>query len=258
MILFSAIGEVAEFAELGLALKLGLTFSLSQHFSGERSGTLDIHSFHNGKNSKGQEATCVSYVRSYVPAIPNTALEVTVHSRAARRAASPSIDVDKKLKQTTRDSASPSRPSQTKHHALAAQNAGIQKKTKKGNMTRAQRLRHQKGLERAADVIDKRHVKVVKSLDKEKTVKERSKGWEDVNGDGKKKKSANAFEELDADAQQTREEREWVSDEEMDDTEAEGQQGSGLTAEEVKGEGKPLDAVVPESIPLPVEEDELL
>jgi hypothetical protein len=126
-------------------------------------------------------------------------------------------------------------------------------------MTRAQRLRHQKGLERAADVIDKRHVKVVKSLDKENVAKERSKGWEDVNGDGKrKKKGANAFEELDEDAQQKREEREWVSDEEMDDTEVVVQEGSDTITDEVKGAGKPLDSVVPESIPLPVEKDELL
>lgn len=170
-----------------------------------------------------------------------------MHSRAARRAASPSIDLDKKLKQTTRDSASPSRPSQVKPHALAAQNAGIQKKAKKGNMTRAQRLRHQKGLERAADILDKRQVKVVKSLGKEKNIKERSKGWEDVNGESKKKKKTGGLDDENDDAEQ-KADREWVSDEDMDDQ----------APAEVQGLGKELDSAVPASISLPVEEDELL
>jgi hypothetical protein len=189
--------------------------------------------------------------------------EVTIHSRAARRAASPSIDLDKSLKPaaapSTRDPASPSRPSKSKAHALGTQNAGIQKKQKKGNMTRAQRLRHEKGLERAAAVIDKQHVKIVKSLDKEKIVKERSKGWEDVNGDGKKKKkTTNPSEELGEDEQAKRDEREWVNDEEMDDTEAGVQTVQDTSAAEVKGDGKPLEAVVPESVALPVQDDELL
>jgi hypothetical protein len=126
-------------------------------------------------------------------------------------------------------------------------------------MTRAQRLRHEKGLERAAAVIDKQHVKIVKSLDKEKIVKERSKGWEDVNGDGKKKKkTTNPSEELGEDEQAKRDEREWVNDEEMDDTEAGVQTVQDTSAAEVKGDGKPLEAVVPESVALPVQDDELL
>jgi hypothetical protein len=179
----------------------------------------------------------------------NTLLEVTVHSRAARRAASPSIDLDKKLKQTTRDSASPSRPSQAKPHALAAQNAGIQKKSKKGTMTRAQRLRHQKGLERAADFLDKREVKVVKSLGKEKNIKERSKGWEDVNGEGitkKKSKKTSGLDDAEGGEAEQRKEREWVSDEDMGDT-------------NTAVPGNQVDATtIPASVPLPVEEDELL
>lgn len=183
-------------------------------------------------------------------------IAVTVHSRAARRAASPSIDLDKKLKQTTRDSTSPSRPSQVKPHALLAQNAGIQKKNRKGNMTRAQRLRHQKGLERAADNLDKMEVKVVKSFSKENTVKERSKQWEDVNGEGKKKKKKTTVSEEEELA--AKKEREWVSDEEMDDTEVAAKNAVGVENGEVKGEGRQEDVIIPESVPLPVEEDELL
>jgi hypothetical protein len=186
-----------------------------------------------------------------------------VHSRAARRAASPSIDLDKTiLKKTTRDSASPSRPSQAKPHALAAQNAGIQKKAKKGNMTRAQRLRHQKGLERAADNFDKMELKVVKSLGKERNIKERSKGWEDVNDEGKEKKKKKSkkvdVEVKDEEKEEQRKEREWVSDEDMDDTDTAAQENETAELGQVEGESKQVDAILPESVPLPVEEDELL
>jgi len=51
-------------------------------------------------------------------------------------------------------------------------------------LTRAQRLRQQKGLERAAHTLDKLEVKREKSFGREKKVKERAKGWEEVNGGG--------------------------------------------------------------------------
>ncbi|RMZ71117.1 ribosome biogenesis alb1 [Pyrenophora seminiperda CCB06] len=190
--------------------------------------------------------------------------QVTVHSRAARRAASPSLNLDKSAQKpahTTRDSASPSRPSRVNTHALAAKDAGIQKKQRKtGNMTRAQRLRYQKGLERAEDNMDKLEKKRMKSVDKEKKVKERAKGWEDVNGEGvKKSKKEHAIEEIETD--EKREERGWVSDEEMDE-----QVGEAATTDgEVKAESKKVDTavpesdtVVPESVSAPVEVDEML
>ncbi|EFQ95002.1 hypothetical protein PTT_07135 [Pyrenophora teres f. teres 0-1] len=146
--------------------------------------------------------------------------QVTVHSRAARRAASPSLNLDKSAQKpahTTRDSASPSRPSKINPHALAAKDAGIQKKQRKsGNMTRAQRLRYQKGLERAEDNMEKLEKKRMKSLGKEKKIKERAKGWEDVNGEGlKKSKKEHTVEEVEA--EEMRGDGGWVSDEEMDE-----------------------------------------
>lgn len=172
-----------------------------------------------------------------------------MHSRAARRAASPSLNLDKSAKpsHTTRDSTSPSRPTKMNPHALAAKDAGIIKKQKKSNLTRGQRLRQQKGLERAADNMDKLEIKRLKSLGKGKVVKERAKGWEDINEEGLKKKkgkSGNAFDELDE--QETKKDREWVSDEEMDESAP------------VAGEGKDVEAVVAESVPVAVEEDEML
>jgi hypothetical protein len=190
----------------------------------------------------------------YIIAITHTPPEVTVHSRAARRAASPSIDLDKTLKKTTRDSTSPSRPSQAKPHALAAQNAGIQKKTKKGNMTRAQRLRHQKGLERAEDILAKRQVNVVKSLRKMDTIKERAKMWEDVNGEPKKKKKTHALDDVD-DTEAAKKDREWVSDEEMDEAATAVTAPSTVQNREVSKTED--DAVLSAGIP-PMVEDELL
>jgi hypothetical protein len=184
---------------------------------------------------------------------------VTIHSRAARRAASPSLNLDKaaqKPAHTTRDSASPSRPDKVNKHALAAKDAGIQKKQKKGTMTRAQRLRYQKGLERAEENMEKLEKKRSKSLGKEKLIKERAKGWEDVNADGTKKpRKENVIDQL---AEEKRKEREWVSDDDMDDEEAGAPDGTEPKAEEVKGESKATDAVLPQSIPLPAEQDEML
>ncbi|KAF1938493.1 hypothetical protein EJ02DRAFT_383596 [Clathrospora elynae] len=182
---------------------------------------------------------------------------VTIHSRAARRAASPSINLDKSAKptHTTRDSASPSRPSKVNPHALKAKDAGIQKKQKKGTMTRAQRLRYQKGLERGEENMDQLELKRMKSVGREKKIKERAKGWEDVNGDGlKKTKKGNAFEELEA--EEKRGEKEWVSDAEMDDEDAVAGGSETVAEGEVKCEGKQVEAVVPGSVPLPVEEEE--
>jgi hypothetical protein len=183
---------------------------------------------------------------------------VTIHSRAARRAVSPSLNLDKgaqKPAHTTRDSASPSRPSKVNPHALAAKDAGIQKKQKKGtNMTRAQRLRYQKGLERAEENMEKLEKKRIKSVGKEKTIKERAKGWEDVNGDGTKKtKKPHALDQLEE--EEKRKEREWVSDEDMDEDEAAVVVEQGA---EVKGDGKEVDVEISQSVPAPAEEEEML
>ncbi|KAF2252156.1 hypothetical protein BU26DRAFT_252179 [Trematosphaeria pertusa] len=156
----------------------------------------------------------------------------TLHSRAARRAHSPSPDssLSKPLKpSTTTRSASASPPpnaADPKPHVLAAQNAGITKKSKSKPLKRAQRLRRMKGMERAADNMDKLELKVARSVGKEKKVNERRKGKE----------------------------REWVSDEEMDGVDEE------VLAPDVAGEVKQLEVVVPASVPLPVatEEDEFL
>ena len=218
--------------------------------------SLHITRIHNGKDSKAQEEAYAKSTRYIVKHHLTTTAEVAPHSRAARRAASPSIDIPKDVKAKTRDSHSPSRPSETKHHVLSAQNAGISKK-KGGSVKRAQRVRSQKAMERAADDMDKWELKKAKSLQKAASIKERAKMWDDINSDSVSKKKKSAFAALaeDDETEASKKEREWVSDEEMDET---------ATKEDTdQSEEKPLDAAAPASAPTnapaaPAEEDELL
>lgn len=66
-------------------------------------------------------------------------------------------------------------------------NGGItkgRKQNKNKKQTRQQRLRQEKGLARAEDVLDKMERKVEGSLRKVRVGRERRRGWEEVNGDG--------------------------------------------------------------------------
>jgi hypothetical protein len=164
-----------------------------------------------------------------------------VHSRAARRAVSPSINIGP-IKSTPADP-------EPKPHVLSAKKAGISK-PKKSNLKRAQRERYQKGLERGADNMDKLELKRQKSKLREKNVKERAKGWEDINGEGSKRKKG-AFDALAVegdDDDDDEEEKAWV-DEEMDEA-------TGKDAEvEVQDTATKQDTAV---AALPVVDDELL
>ena len=104
--------------------------------------------------------------------------------------------------------------------------------------------------------MDKLALKVSKSLGREKKVKERKKGWEDVNELKKKKKSGKEGGMFDAlGEEEERKEREWVSDEEMDGADKDGVVDGG----EVKADGVELEVAVPTSVPALAEgEDEML
>lgn len=144
---------------------------------------------HNGQNSKAQEEAYRLPHLSHLPTPPNTHPEAAPHSRAARRAASPSLPIA--LPPRARSS-SP-KPSEAKPHILSAQNAGIRKKNTK--MTRAQRVRAEKAMERAADDMDKWEKKKAKSIEKARGIKDRAKVWDDINGESGKvvKKGKGAF-----------------------------------------------------------------
>ncbi|GAD99951.1 hypothetical protein ANI_1_714124 [Paecilomyces variotii No. 5] len=98
----------------------------------------------------------------------------STHSRAARRAASPSVDLDKSLISLPR----PETPQIPSTHV----NSGITKKKSKSKpKTRAQRLRQEKGLERAEIVMDQLEKKVNKSLERGRSINRRKVDWEDLN-----------------------------------------------------------------------------
>ncbi|KAG8409400.1 hypothetical protein J3459_017576 [Metarhizium acridum] len=107
------------------------------------------------------------------------------HSRAARRATSPSIDTDKSLKDIPlpkRSTSSAPRPSVLAVHRAA----GISKRNKpvrKSRMTSKMRKRHEKGLEMAEAVTERTGKKIEKSIGRAKNVQRRSRAWEDINKD---------------------------------------------------------------------------
>ncbi|RFU30098.1 hypothetical protein B7463_g6255, partial [Scytalidium lignicola] len=104
---------------------------------------------------------------------------VSLHSRAAKRASSPSIDTDKSLKDVKPPAESKTyRPSVLAVH----QSAGISKKKNNGRALSAKaRRRQEKGLDRAEVVMDRTEKKVEKSKGKARTIQERAKGWEELN-----------------------------------------------------------------------------
>lgn len=104
-----------------------------------------------------------------------------MHSRAAKRASSPSIDTDKSLKNVKP-------PTETRTHRpsiLAVhQGAGVSKKSKHGRksvLSAKAKRRQERGLDRAEAVMDKKETKVEKSRGRARNVQERAKAWEELN-----------------------------------------------------------------------------
>jgi hypothetical protein len=105
----------------------------------------------------------------------------SVHSRAAKRASSPSIDTDKSLKNVKPPAESVNyRPSILAiHHG-----AGVTKKPKSGRkvvLSAKAKRRQEKDLDRAKAVTDKKEKKIEKSKGRARTVQKRSKTWEELN-----------------------------------------------------------------------------
>ncbi|EEQ31175.1 hypothetical protein McanMca71_005658 [Microsporum canis] len=111
------------------------------------------------------------------PKLKTNSRSKSAHSRAARREVSPSVNVDKSLTSLPRAE----RTNTSVPAVLGAQhNSGVSKKGKKPK-SRAQRLRQEKGLERAEVVLDKREKKVTKSVRKLSGVKARKVTWDELN-----------------------------------------------------------------------------
>ncbi len=104
---------------------------------------------------------------------PKQNIVANSRSRAAKRAASPSIDTDKSLKEVDRAEIGPM--------LHARQNAGITKKKKAKPMKRGQRARQERGLVKAEMVMDRMEKKVAGAQSREKKRRERRALWEEVN-----------------------------------------------------------------------------
>ncbi|OTA87643.1 hypothetical protein M434DRAFT_399381 [Hypoxylon sp. CO27-5] len=133
----------------------------------------------------------------------------SIHSRAARRATSPSIDTDKSLKNAQPPAESVDhRPSVLAIH----QGAGVTKKTKKSrNMSSKARRRHEKGQDRAAAIMERTEQKVAKSKGQARTIQTRRKTWDEVNNQIPSNKKTSRAESNGEDGQEKSE-----LDEEMD------------------------------------------
>jgi hypothetical protein len=152
----------------------------------------------------------------------------------------------------TRDSHSPSRPSEVKHHVLSAERGGGIRKSKNTKMTRQQRVRAEKAMDRAADDMDKWELKKARSIEKAASIKERAKLWEDVNEESEKVlKQKSAFAVLAEEAEEKKKKKKSVKagDEVVGDVV--------MDVEEVPGkvDETPAEAT---SVAAPVVEDELL
>lgn len=187
-----------------------------------------------------------------MPSTPaNRHTEVAPHSRAARRAASPSLPIALPKKDAAR-SPSPSRPSETKHHVLSAKSSGISKK-RNTKLTRAQRVRAEKAMERAADDMDKFELKKQKSIEKAGAIKGRAKVWEEVNDEsvkGKKGGAKSAFAVLAEGDGEGRKGVKWVGDEVMDEVKDENKDGA-VEEEQKEGGVEVVSSAIPQ-------DDELL
>ena len=173
-----------------------------------------------------------------------------MHSRAAKRASSPGIDLDKSLKDVKPPETKTQRPSVLAIH----QGAGISKKSKNGRkavLSAKAKRRQEKGTDRAEAVMDKKEKKVEKSKGKAKTVQERAKAWDELN---KKMLAKKAREE--ALALEKLEKENWV-----DEDEAGGEKMEDVEVESAPAAESAVSGAVPESIPLPKpteDEDEVL
>jgi len=108
----------------------------------------------------------------------------SIHSRAARRATSPSIDTDKSLKEL--NPPSPARAESRPSVLAAHHGAGVTKKSskRKAILSSRARRRQEKGADRAEAISERVAAKIEKSVKAGKSVRSRGKTWDEVNGTG--------------------------------------------------------------------------
>ncbi|KAH8664130.1 Alb1-domain-containing protein [Xylariales sp. PMI_506] len=101
------------------------------------------------------------------------------HSREARRATSPGIDLDKSLKNVK----PPSEKSDHRPSVLAIhQGAGVTKKSKRGrNQSFKAKRRAEKNQDKAFSIMERTENKIAKSKTSSRNVQTRRKTWDEIN-----------------------------------------------------------------------------
>ncbi|CAK7220093.1 hypothetical protein SBRCBS47491_004072 [Sporothrix bragantina] len=104
------------------------------------------------------------------------------HSREARRATSPGIDLDKSLKNVKPPQESVNfRPAILGIHQAAGVNKRIKKQGRKSVLSAKARRRQERGLDMAAAVMERTAQKVQRSKSNARAVQSRSKEWTEIN-----------------------------------------------------------------------------
>ncbi|VUC20354.1 unnamed protein product [Clonostachys rosea] len=144
---------------------------------------------------------------------------ISKHSRAARRAASPTFETDKALV----DYKPPARASAPRPSVLAIhQSAGIDKKPskrgRKSQLSTKARRRQERGMQMAEAILERTSAKVEKSKVRGRSVQERSKNWDSINKKALDAKDVQAEEddEPEQDASKASKDKGWETDEDMD------------------------------------------
>lgn len=105
----------------------------------------------------------------------------SIHSRAARRETSPSIDTDKSLKELQPPTGE---RAETRPSVLAArQGAGVTKKAskRKSILSSKAKRRNEKGFDKAEAISERIAAKIEKSVKQGKMIRTRGKTWDEVN-----------------------------------------------------------------------------
>ncbi|KAK1982689.1 Alb1-domain-containing protein [Colletotrichum cereale] len=154
------------------------------------------------------------------PSVSKKTKQISVHSRAARRATDVDIDTDKSLKNVK----APADSTDYRPSVLAAQtNAGISKKSKsrKTQMSAKAKKRNEKAMDRAEAIMERTSNKIEKSKSKSRRIQTRSKQWDDINKGLPAVRKFPDEEDLEVEERKTRvavlaADKEWETDEEMD------------------------------------------
>ena len=167
------------FADYFSPQNMHLALSASLPFCRERALNLPWQ-----RRPNGEMTLHVNFTSAAVDCDFSNDFTANPRSRTSKRASSPSINLDKSLKNAPRQE--DARP------LLAVQpNSGVRKLVKRVGKSRKQKLRQQKGSARAEAVLNQLGKKVEEVGNRDEMRKERKRTWDEVNTKSKRQRRAN-------------------------------------------------------------------